>query len=305
MPKVGTAAVDDTMSILTTSVTGLKADQQNLTTTVTGLEQNQERMMIMMQQMQGTLQEIQGRLQTKKNPTPTDAPPTQITFPTERPPILNSPNIPHNPAPRQQENQSHHQQTPSVCLPRLDIPYFSGEGVEGWLFQIEHYFEVHQIPPEQKLMITTFYMSGEALGWYLWMKTTKQVETWETLAENLRLRFGPSTYWNPEVALNKLYQTASVSFYISEFEALSIRTPDLSANNLLNRFMTGLKEEVHNELVMANPVNLQEAMAMARIAKQKLTAYKGWINRNSALRNLNTAPGRQPERTQTTSPIIA
>lgn len=245
MPKVSSTNPDEVMSILTASVAGLKEESQAQKSTM-------YRLISMMEQMQGSLQELQSRSlterqQTFSNPLPAEnpmvtnpPPPTQTTQPLTMSHTLEPPNHRYHPEIPQLEYQPHHQQTASNRLPRMDIPYFSGEGVEGWPFQMEHYFQIYKTPPDQKLMIATFYMTGEALGWYLRMNTTKQVESWEKLARNLRLRFGPSTYWNPEVALNKLYQVTSVAAYITEFEALSIRTPGLSTENLLNRFLTGL-----------------------------------------------------------------
>ncbi|KAL9670928.1 hypothetical protein QQ045_008491 [Rhodiola kirilowii] len=108
------------------------------------------------------------------------------------------------------------------------------------------------------------------------MHTTHQISSWEAMAKDLRSRFGPSMFWRAEVAINKLRQESSVATYIAEFEDLSVRTPGLSTENLLYRFMAGLKDEIHNELVLLNPTTLQSSMGMARLAEQKLHLPRVW-----------------------------
>ncbi|CAM8948182.1 unnamed protein product [Rhodiola kirilowii] len=139
--------------------------------------------------------------------------------------------------------QSSNNPTKPMRTPRLEVPIFNGDGVEGWLFQLERFFDLHETPPEQMLAVAPLYMTGEALRWYQWKHITGQIHTWVQLARDIKRRFGPTDYWDAEVALNKLLQTASVSAYITSFETMSTRTPGLTANNLLCRFLAGLKED--------------------------------------------------------------
>lgn len=128
-------------------------------------------------------------------------------------------------------------------------------------------------------MLATFHLTGDALEWHLWMHSTNPVTNWETFSRDIKNHFGPSAFWNAEVALNKLVQTTSLSSYISEFVNLSTRTPGLTADNLLNRFLAGLREDIQRELVLLQPKTLHEAISMARIADDKITAYKTWMQK--------------------------
>ncbi|CAM8884641.1 unnamed protein product [Rhodiola kirilowii] len=125
-------------------------------------------------------------------------------------------------------------------------------------------------------------------------------------ARDLRNRFGPAAFYNAEVSLNELRQETSEATYITEFEALSVRTPGFTADNLLNRFLAGLKDEIHRELVLLNPATLQIAMGMARIAEQKITASRPWQNRTWASRSLQNTmtPPLTITKAPTTSPPI-
>lgn len=153
---------------------------------------------------------------------------------------------------------------------RVEVPLFQGEDIEGWLFQMEKFFDFHRIPFEQRMSYTPFYLTGIALTWFQRMYSTLQVHDWTHFVHEILTRFGPSLYWNPEVALNRLRQTTSIANYIEEFETLSARTPGLTPDNLLNRYIAGLKDDIHRELVLLNPQTLSHAMGMSRIAEQKL-----------------------------------
>lgn len=220
--------------------------------------------------------------------------PSLTTSTTLKPYQINNPYV--EPEASNHTHTSHPQNNnPNTTkIPRLEVPQFDGKGVEGWLFQIERYFELHSTPREQKLVLATFHLTGEALDWYQWMYKTGQVSTWETLARDIKYHFGPSEFWNAEVALNKLQQTTTVNNYITQFVQLSMRTPGLTATNLLNRFLAGLREDVHRELVLLHPDSLQSAMGLARMAEEKLNAYKSWSTRANQPRpnppHTNTIP---------------
>ncbi|CAM9000525.1 unnamed protein product [Rhodiola kirilowii] len=155
-------------------------------------------------------------------------------------------------------------------LPKLEVQTFHGDGPpDGWLFQLERYFEHHSVQPGQRMMVATFHMAGEALQWFQWMHATHQIYDWPSLARDLQAKFGPSAYTYPEVAINLLTQTGSLAAYIKEFETLSIRTPDLTHSNLLHRFIAGLRPDIKRELTLFCPPTLQLAMGMARVADEK------------------------------------
>lgn len=55
---------------------------------------------------------------------------------------------------------------PTPRLPKIEVPFFSGDDVLGWLFQINHYFVFNQIPEDQRIAIAAFYMAGSAWQWF-------------------------------------------------------------------------------------------------------------------------------------------
>ncbi|KAL9659126.1 hypothetical protein QQ045_018713 [Rhodiola kirilowii] len=159
-------------------------------------------------------------------------------------------------------------------LPRIEIPIFTGEGVEGWLFQLNRFFAHYAVTHDQKLFIASFHMAGDALKWFQWVHPIQQRHDWASFSTAITTRFGPSTYYSAEPLINKLFQTSTVSAYIDEFETLSMRAPGLTPENLRHRFIAGLKDEIHSEIVMFHPATLQHVMGLARLVEQKLNSFR-------------------------------
>ncbi|KAL9681731.1 hypothetical protein QQ045_013519 [Rhodiola kirilowii] len=94
------------------------------------------------------------------------------------------------------------------------------------------------------------------------------------MAHDLKCRFGPSDYYDAEVAINQHVQTTSVHAYIIEFVKLSASAPLLVGPNLLKRFIAGLKPDIHHQLVLLKPTELETAMGIARIADDKIQSLR-------------------------------
>ncbi|CAM8905618.1 unnamed protein product [Rhodiola kirilowii] len=215
----------------------------------------------------------------------------------EKQPLLPTPPTPPaspNPSPTQSLDYHHS----GARTPRLEIPLFTGENVTGWIFQIERFFQHHFTPRDQRLLIATFYMSGPALLWYQWMHNTKQISDWESFRRDLELRFGPSSFINHEAALYKLRQHSSLSTYVAEFESMSTCTPGLTTSNLLNCFMSGLREDIKRELFVHRPVTLPEAVGLAKLIESRLEAPRFNLRPapHRSLATSNTTPSTSPNR---------
>lgn len=119
-----------------------------------------------------------------------------------------------------------------------------------------------------------FFMQGDALGWFKWMHSNKQLSTWEAFTRALELRFGPSSFTNHEAALFKLKQHGSVLDFQLQFETLSNCVEGLSPTSLLNCFISDLKDEIQHELAVLKPTSLAEAIRLAKLIEAKTQAAK-------------------------------
>lgn len=42
----------------------------------------------------------------------------------------------------------------------MDIPYFDGTNVLGWIFKINHFLNFHNTYEEQRISVASFYLDG-------------------------------------------------------------------------------------------------------------------------------------------------
>ena len=154
--------------------------------------------------------------------------------------------------------------------PKITLPTFDGSNPLDWLFQAEQYFVFYNIATHQRLPIVAFHLSGDALSWYKYLVQNRLLTTWENFTRDLETRFGPSSYDNHEATLFKLCQTSTVTVYQTEFERLSNCVVGLSANALLNCFISGLRRDIQQELTILRPQTITQAIGLAKLIEDKL-----------------------------------
>jgi len=113
-------------------------------------------------------------------------------------------------------------------------------------------------------------MKGDALSWFKWMYQNHQLFNWPSFTKALELRFRPSTYANHQAELFKLRQHGSVSEYQALFEKLGNCVIGLSAEALLNFFISGLSTEIRNEMAIHRPQTITQAIGLAKLIEAKL-----------------------------------
>ncbi|PWA74167.1 hypothetical protein CTI12_AA254880 [Artemisia annua] len=113
---------------------------------------------------------------------------------------------------------------------------------------------------------------GDAAEWHRWMTRNKLITTWDSFLESVKNRFEPFKYEDPQGALSKLLQTATVTEYQSEFEKLMNRVMNISDNLLISFYISGLKLTLQLELLVTKPTSLGEAFYLARVAEARLEA---------------------------------
>ncbi|OMO71659.1 hypothetical protein COLO4_28149 [Corchorus olitorius] len=87
--------------------------------------------------------------------------------------------------------------------------------------------------------------------------------------------FYGSNFVNPQTALFKLRQAGTVAQYQQEFELLFNRVSALTDEHLLNLFISGLRHNIQQEVVILNPLSLTQAFALAKLQEVKLNENRG------------------------------
>ncbi|GKC64326.1 retrotransposon gag protein [Tanacetum coccineum] len=153
--------------------------------------------------------------------------------------------------------------------PKLTLPTFDGSNPLDWLFQADQYFTFYNIQPPQRLAMISFHLSGDALSWHKYLYNNNLLTTWEAFTRALETRFGPSSYDNHQAALFKLKQTSTVTAYQTEFERLSNCVVGLPPEALLNCFLSGLRQDIQQELSILRPHTITQAIGLAKLIEEK------------------------------------
>jgi hypothetical protein len=56
-----------------------------------------------------------------------------------------------------------------IQLPKIDMRKFDGKDPITWIFQMEDFFDLHQVPTSQKVTIASLYLDPEKVVWYQWL----------------------------------------------------------------------------------------------------------------------------------------
>ena len=56
-----------------------------------------------------------------------------------------------------------------IQLPKIDMRKFDGRDPITWIFQMEKFFDLHQVPNLQKVTIASLYLEPEQFVWDQWL----------------------------------------------------------------------------------------------------------------------------------------
>ena len=122
------------------------------------------------------------------------------------------------------------------------------------------------ISEPNRVKVAASFLTDKALQWYQW-HTVENGHIFSTFSEYeaaLTLEFNvlnPTKKARDELAALK--QTESVATYVSSFRAITLRIPDLSAAEKMDRFIRGLKDKTRLFVESHFPESIEKAMQLA------------------------------------------
>ncbi|KAH7845877.1 hypothetical protein Vadar_006951 [Vaccinium darrowii] len=148
--------------------------------------------------------------------------------------------------------------------------------LENFLWDMEQYFPAARVPEGERVTITAMYLTGDAK---LWWRTRSEdevhpkIETWESLKKELKEQFLPcNASWLARESLKRLKHTGTVRDYVKEFSSLMLNIKNMSEEDKLFNFMSGLQNWAQLELRRLGVKDLSSAIAAADgLADFKLT----------------------------------
>ena len=77
-------------------------------------------------------------------------------------------------------------------IPKNDMRKFDGKDPIMWIFQMEQFFDLHQVPTMQKVTIASLYLEPDQFVWYQWLCDHKResIISWSIFTEELIARYG-------------------------------------------------------------------------------------------------------------------
>ncbi|KAH9783665.1 hypothetical protein KPL71_009410 [Citrus sinensis] len=129
--------------------------------------------------------------------------------------------------PSREENERGRQPFPSRAA-KLEFLHYSGDDPTEWFNQVTQFFYYQETLDDQRVVLASFHLEGEANQWWQWLRRAYQEEgrlvTWETFEEELWARFGPTESEDFDEALSRVKQTGSLREYQKEFKRLGNRS---------------------------------------------------------------------------------
>ncbi|XP_026399151.1 uncharacterized protein LOC113295004 [Papaver somniferum] len=169
----------------------------------------------------------------------------------------------------------------------LKFPTFDGEDHDGWIFNADQYFSVHQAEDALKITIAASSLKGDSNVWYRWKQTKRYqtkvtIVTWLEFCAHVRARFSPEKFVDARLAINTINQVSTVREHIPAFEKL-LNFVDFPDDYLISCFVRSLKPHIGSVVKLLAPQTLNEAFTKA-------------IHQEEAYATVHKLPARQPYR---------
>ncbi|KAA0067393.1 transposon Tf2-1 polyprotein isoform X1 [Cucumis melo var. makuwa] len=66
---------------------------------------------------------------------------------------------------------------------KVEMPVFTGDDLDSWLFLAERYFQIHKLTESEKMLVLTTSFNGLALNWYHSQEGRDKFLNWSNLKE--------------------------------------------------------------------------------------------------------------------------
>ena len=153
----------------------------------------------------------------------------------------------------------------------------SAKDLENFLWDMEQYFKAVHTPVEEMVTIATMYLHGDAKLWWRTRVDNDQeagraeITQWDNLKKELKDQFLPcNVAWVAREALRKLKHNGAIREYVKQFTSLMLDVKNMSEDDKLFNFMSGLQGWAQAELRRQNVKDLTAAVAAA----EALVDYK-------------------------------
>ena len=120
-----------------------------------------------------------------------------------------------------------------------------------WIFQMEKFFDLHQVPNLQKVTVASLYSEPEQFVWYQLLCEQKKdtIISWSIFTDKL-ISYHDDKNNTFFIKLVNLKQKGIVAEHIQQFQKLSLRVKNTPTDNLLDLFMGTLKDNIQHLCIL-------------------------------------------------------
>ncbi|KAL1917138.1 uncharacterized protein VTP21DRAFT_4794 [Calcarisporiella thermophila] len=138
--------------------------------------------------------------------------------------------------------------------------------VREWINQVENYFVGTKLPEHMKIPYAVALFQSDALIWWGHLKIQGRVpREWETFKNEGITMFQPiNSVKHARAKLADLKQRRTVQEYVVTFQSLAIQIPGITEEELVDKFIRGLKLQTRKAIEYKNPSTLDEAVMEAK-----------------------------------------
>ena len=155
--------------------------------------------------------------------------------------------------------------------PKIDMRKSNEKDPITWIFQMDHFFDLHQVPTSQKVTIASLYLEPEQVVWYQWLCEHKKgsIISWSIFTEELIAYHVDIKSNSIFTQLTHLRQKGPIMEHIQQFQKLSLRVNGILEDGLLDLFIGTLKDNIQHEVCLFEPTSLDMAFRMERKVESK------------------------------------
>lgn len=159
---------------------------------------------------------------------------------------------------------------------KFELPEFHGgqsaEELLDWIYTVEETLDFKNVPLERRVPMIVMRFRGSAAAWWSQLKASRarsgkpRILTWDKLKKKMRKTFLPFNY--DQMMFQRLHMLRqgddSVKKYSTQFFSLLTRV-DLqdSDQQIVARFVGGLRKKIRDHLNLLNPLTVAEAHQQA------------------------------------------
>ena len=204
---------------------------------------------------------------------------------------------------QQHQRQRHNDDDPRWSAGiKIEIPEFKGgsqpEELLDWFVTVGEFMEFKDVPEQKRVPLITTRFRGHAASWWNQLKLSRtrrgkeKITSWDKLKKHMRKSFIPYNF--ERLLFQKFYNirqgSRPVEDYANEFDQMLTRV-DIhdSEDQLVARFIVGLRPQLQNMLHQFDPCSVSEARQRALLVEHQTRLNTNQWTGNSRPRTTSTS----------------